>query len=156
MNSLLTTKEVAESLSIHPKTVYKLVKDKRIPFIKREGLGIKFRKKDVEDWLNKGANKTIQMVEFFPKFEPKIEIYDKILMKGRSALNKKSKRWNYGIGAVYARKTKQGKDRWYIDYRNEEGKRIQKVVKNAQSREEATLALQKAVLDVFCSSKSSS
>lgn len=149
MEILLTTQDVAESLGIHHKSIYRLVKEKRIPFIKKEGVGLRFREKDIEDWLNKGKNETVQMLESFPKFEPKIENYDKIFLKGGSALSKKSKRWNYGIGAIYVRKTKQGKERWYIDYRNEEGKRIQRVVKNAQSREEATLALQKAVLDVF-------
>ena len=149
MEILLTTQDVAESLGIHHKSIYRLVKEKRIPFIKKEGVGLRFREKDIEDWLNKGKNETVQMLEFFPKFEPKIENYDKIFLKGGSALSKKTKRWNYGIGAIYVRKTKQGKERWYIDYRNEEGKRIQKVVKNAQSREEATLAFQKAVSDVF-------
>lgn len=132
MNSLLTANEVAEYLSIHPKTIYRLVKEKRIPFIQRGGLGLRFREKDVEDWIDKGKEITIEMLEFFPKFEPKIENCDKIFLKGGSALSKKSKRWNYGIGAIYVRKTKQGKERWYIDYQDEDGNRIQRVVKNAQ------------------------
>jgi len=71
-----------------------------------------------------------------------------MLLKGRSALGKNSKRWNYGFGAVYLRKTNHGKKRWYIDYRAN-GKRIRQVVKDAQTRAQAMLVLQEKVAEVF-------
>jgi len=60
-----------------------------------------------------------------------------------------SKRANYSFGAIYPRRTKQGKDRWYLDYRDARGKRIQRVIRHAASRQEAAIALQRAVQDVF-------
>jgi len=60
-----------------------------------------------------------------------------------------SKRVNYSFGAIYSRRTKQGKDRWYLDYRDIKGKRIQRVIRHAVSRQEAAIALQRAVQDVF-------
>ena len=54
-------------------------------------------------------------------------------------------RYNFTYGAIYQRKTKQGIVRWYVDYLDEGGKRIQRVVKHAQTSEEAALALQAAV-----------
>jgi len=64
-------------------------------------------------------------------------------------LGKHSKRWNYGFGAVYLRKTKRGKDRWYIDFIDGQGKRQRQVVRDAQSRGEALIALQSRVSEVF-------
>ena len=60
-----------------------------------------------------------------------------------------SRRVNYHFGAIYSRRTKQGKERWYLDYRDIGGKRIQRIIRHAISRQEASIALQKAVRDVF-------
>lgn len=147
--SLLTVKELSFFLHVHPKTIYRWIKNGQIRHIKKRGLGIRFRKSKIDDWIESGQNEIYPVFDCFQKLEISLENYDKMLLKGRSALSKKSKRWNYGFGAVYSRKTKQGKDRWYIDYRNEEGKRIQKVIKSAQSRENAVIALQQTVLNVF-------
>lgn len=76
--------------------------------------------------------------------------HDKIFLKGRNALSKKgSRRWNYGFGGVYIRKTKSGLDRWYIWFYNKGRKRLQKVVKNATSRQEAVLAMHMEVAREF-------
>jgi hypothetical protein len=47
------------------------------------------------------------------------------------------------------RKTKQGNLRWYLDYRDEGGKRVQRVVPYAVSREEAAVALERATRNAF-------
>jgi len=60
----------------------------------------------------------------------------------------KTQRWNYGFGSIYLRKTKDGKDRWAIDY-NDRGKRVREVVRNAQWRGEALIVLQKKVGELF-------
>jgi len=64
-------------------------------------------------------------------------------------LGKNSKRWNYGFGTIYVRKTKGGNVRWYIDYKNGEGSRVRKIIPQAQSREEALIALQEEVRKGF-------
>jgi hypothetical protein len=54
---------------------------------------------------------------------------------------------NYG--RIYKRTYRSGRSSWTIDYRDENGKRIQKALPHAQSREEAVSALQKKVTEVF-------
>lgn len=146
-HSLLDVNEVSSFLQVHPKTIYEWKKQGKIPFIERNGL-IRFKKEDIEHWLDQGLNKNAQIIAFLPSIDS-IETHDRIYLKGRSALSKKSKRWNYGYGCVYLRKTKRAREHWYIDYRNENGKRIRQVAKNVQTREEALVALQNAVRKEF-------
>ncbi|MBA7494236.1 Tyrosine recombinase XerC [subsurface metagenome] len=145
--SLLSVKEVSSFLHVHPKTLYKWTDKGKIPYVRINGL-IRFKKQEIESWQEKYRKKTAEFANFLPKFDLSLENYDKMLLKGRSALSKKSKRWNYGFGSVYIRKTKQGKDRWYADY-HVNGKRIREVVKNAQNRAEAVLYLQEKVAEAF-------
>jgi excisionase family DNA binding protein len=51
VSRLLTVEEVALMLNTHPQTVYRLVYRKMIPFIRKKGIGIRFRKEDIERWL---------------------------------------------------------------------------------------------------------
>ena len=155
MVKLLTVQEVAEMLHCHPQSIYR---NKELPYIKIPGIGIRYKESELDEYIEQ---KSIRIRSLVAPLNPaksfkltNLDGFDKIYLqinKGgiSGSMNGKKIRWNYGIGAIYVRKTRQGKERWYIDYRDEEGKRIQKVVKNAQSREEATLALQKAVSDVF-------
>ena len=148
--ALLTVKELSSFLNVHPKTIYRLTENKQIKHIKKRGLGIRFKMEDIEEWLAAGENKTIPDIKFLPKIDLPLEKYDKMLLKGRSVLrNKSSKRWCYGFGTVYIRKTKQGITRYYIDYRGRDGSRKREVVKNAQSRAEAVLGLQKKISEIF-------
>lgn len=62
---------------------------------------------------------------------------------------KTKSRVNFGFGAIYQRKTKDGRIRWYLDYWDEAGKRIQRVAMNAQSVEDAALALRTEVSRAF-------
>jgi len=136
-------------LNIHVKTVYRWKDEGKIPHVRINGL-IRFDTKEIENWQEKNRKNMMNFHELLTKFELSIENYDKMLLKGRSALSKKSsKRWNYGFGSVYIRKTKRGNDRWYVDYRDRDGKRIQKVVRSAQSREEAVISLQERVFKAF-------
>ena len=54
---------------------------------------------------------------------------------------------NYG--RIYKRTYRSGRSSWTIDYRDENGRRIQKALHQAQSRREAVSALQKKVSEVF-------
>ena len=51
-------------------------------------------------------------------------------------------RYNLGCGAIYQRKTKKGNVRWYLDFHGPDHRRIQRVVRNAQTKEDALIALQ--------------
>ena len=55
MRSLLTVDEVAKLLHIHPTNLRRLVCKRKIPFIKREGLGVKFSPEKLEAWVQEGA-----------------------------------------------------------------------------------------------------
>jgi len=147
MDKLLTVKEVAKTFNFHPQTIYKWKDEGRIAFIKINGR-IRFKKEDIDTWQNINKYETLITSEYVPKFMISLGKYDKMLLKGRSALGTNSKRWNYGFGAVYTRKTKQGRKRWYIDYKAN-GRRVRQVVKNAQTRSHAVLALHKKVAETF-------
>lgn len=51
MPKLLTVKELSEIIDIHPQTVYQLIYRKKIPFIKKRGIGYRFRMEDIENWI---------------------------------------------------------------------------------------------------------
>ncbi len=59
---------------------------------------------------------------------------------------KSQTRLNLGIGSVYPRKTRSGIIRWYLDYRDAKGKRVERVASHAVSREDAVIELKAAVL----------
>jgi len=61
---------------------------------------------------------------------------------------KSKSRLNIGIGAVYPRKFRCGV-RWFLDYRDKNGKRIQRVIKHAQNQQDALKALQEEIRRVF-------
>lgn len=144
---LLTVKELSSLLSLHPNTIYKLVEKGEIPFIKRKGVGIRFRKEEVEEWLNQGSLKINSFIESFSKVDLALDRYDRLFLKG-GRMSQKAKTWNYPFGSVYLRLKKTGKSSWYIYYRVD-GKRIREVVKNAQSRADALKVLQSKVADAF-------
>lgn len=125
--TLLTVKQLSSFLNVHPNTIYKWKDQGIIPFIHINGQ-VRFRKSELDLWLDNRSFNSAQIGSLLPKLDLPLEAYDRMLLKGESALSKRLKRWNYGFGAVYIRKTKQGKERWYIDYRDEDGKRVQKVV----------------------------
>jgi len=147
MQRLLTTKEVSSSLHIHPNTVYRLVKKGEIPFLKIKGVGIRFEKEKITEWLNQRSSKTYPLLEPFLKATLALDNYDKLFLKGGKSIMSQ-KIWSYPFGSVYLRQTKSGKERWYIYYRFD-GERVREVVKNAQSRADALKVLQVKVADAF-------
>ena len=147
--SLLTVKEASSFLHVHPKTLYKWTNEGKVPFRKINGL-LRFSHKDIENGPGSRPERFPALLESFPKLSLCLADYDRMHLKGgKSALGKNSKRWNYGFGAIYLRKTKKGKDRWCIDYRDGQARRQRHVVKNAQCRGEALIALQSEVAEVF-------
>ena len=62
---------------------------------------------------------------------------------------KNKTRFNFGYGAIYQRKTKTGTIRWYLDYKDANGERIQKVAPLATNQDEAAYALREEVTREF-------
>jgi len=54
METLLTVKEAAKFLSIHRKSLYRLISQHRIPFIRKPGIGYRFKHSHLERWLQEG------------------------------------------------------------------------------------------------------
>lgn len=160
MDKLLTVREVADLLQCHPQTVYRLADSQEIPHIKQEGIGLRFRGSHVEKWLGNGsvepARNIGQLLEYQRvtltngPYKLKLKGDGKDTGgKGEMAKAKSKTRLNLGYGAIYQRKTKQGRIRWSIDYKDASGKRVQKVVANAQTKEDAVIALQAEVFKAF-------
>lgn len=53
MKKLLTVKELAELIGVHPQTVYQLIYAKKVPFVKKDGIGYRFRPEEIEEWINR-------------------------------------------------------------------------------------------------------
>lgn len=146
IDPLLTAKEAGILLRVHPKTVYRWARQGRLPASYVNGRP-RFRQSELDGFIEKGRAKSL--LEDFPKVELSLDAYDKMHLKGGcGAVSKKRRRWNYGFGSVYLRKTRQGADRWCIDFYDQE-RRVRRVVKDAQGRGEAVIALQAKVAEVF-------
>jgi len=147
MDRLLTVQQAAEFLSVHKSTVYRYTERNEIPHIRKRSW-IRFRLIDLEKWIDQGRRE----VHYSDKNLTKIltssssSYIDKVKGGGELPKGKTKTRFNFGYGAIYQRKTSKGKIRWYIDYRDREGKRNQRIVSHAISREEAVIALKDAVL----------
>lgn len=55
MRNLLNVSEASKLLNVHPTNLRRMVSKKKIPFIKREGLGVKFSPDRLEAWLKEGS-----------------------------------------------------------------------------------------------------
>ena len=142
MDKLLTVKEVAETFNFHPQTIYKNLD--KIPHTRIQNKSIRFREPDIAEYLKK---KTI-LPQFHNYSNSGMIPSDKITGGNGMAKAKSQSRLNIGIGAVYPRKFKCG-IRWFLDYQDKDGKRVQVVVKHAQNQQDAIKALQEQVRRVF-------
>ena len=145
---LLTVQQLSSMMNIHRNTVYRWKDEGIIPHIRVNGL-IRFRQQDIELFEINRARDIQDLTSPFSAVDISLERYDKYMLKGVNVLRKNSKRWCYGFGTVYLRKTKQGKIRYYLDYVDKSGKRKRQVVKHAQTRAEAVLALQQKVAEIL-------
>ena len=149
LDSLLSVKEASKALAISSSTVYRLVEQGRIPFIKMNGLGLRFRRDDLDEWLQGGT--------FKPAINPASLLASPVYaiphqrggLSSEMAKAKSKARLRLALGAVYPRKTKGGNIRWYLDYRDRSGNRIKELVPLAATQWEAVLALQEAVRKEF-------
>lgn len=149
---LLSVKELNSYLGVSPCTIYRRVKAGEIPFVRKPGLGIRFRIEEIDEWLAQGAFKPSPLRKAALDIALLPENCDKI--RGRGGLGEMAKaksktRYNFGYGAIYSRRTKQGNQRWYLDYYNEAGKRVQEVVKHAGCKEDAFFTLKAKVQSIL-------
>jgi excisionase family DNA binding protein len=150
--SLLTVKQLSDLLACSNCTVYRMVGKGEVPCL-RLGREVRFRQEDVDKWLDRRKSRPLPQLDIAglttPPRHTMKRSHGKTGGTGEMAKAKSQSRVNFGIGAIYPRKTKDGRFRWYVDYRDELGKRVQKLAKNAQTSEEAFLALQTEVSRAF-------
>lgn len=149
---LLSVRGVASFLGVSRCTVDRLKKKGEIPFIKRQALGIRFKREDVDAWLEKNKSRPFQacpLLESSLNVEFDLESYDKLYLKGGKNMKSKGRRWTYPFGSVYVRPSRSGKERWYIYYRAGGRQYVREAVKGATSRAEALKVLQQKVTEIF-------
>ena len=93
MAKLLTVSDVGLMLNLHQNTIYNWIKQGRIPFTKVNGK-LRFRLEDLYSWLDERTYSKFVIENLLPKLDLSLEEYDRMLLKGDSALSKNSKRWN--------------------------------------------------------------
>jgi len=154
MDNLLTTKQAAKYLNCHPQTIYK---NTELPSICIPGIGKRYDPKDIKKYLENNKHKpepnlsqVLDNQRIILTSTPDYGIRKPNESGGSEMAKAKTKsRFNFGYGAIYTRKTKKGKIRWYLDYKDASGKRIQKVAPLATTKKEAEFALRDEVRKVF-------
>ena len=58
MKKLLTVIQAAEMLGMHKITLYKLIEAKKIPHIRKEGLGLQLDPNQLDNWTESGEIKS--------------------------------------------------------------------------------------------------
>jgi len=146
MIELINVKELSSYFHVHPNTVYKWIREKKIPHHKINGI-IRFKKEEIDNWVKQNKAGSDQIAALLPKLDLSLDRYDKILLKRRTEL-KDQIRWTYGIGSVVLRKTKNKEDRYYIDYQIDKHK-VRKALKGVRTRSEAVKVLNSEVADTL-------
>jgi excisionase family DNA binding protein len=150
---LLTVGEVSKFLHVHPKTAYAWAKAGRLPSVSL-GRGIRFERQAVGAYIENRRPRFVDPASLTTKVAIDLDNFDRLHLRldpkgGRGVVdNKARRRWNYGFGSVYLRKTRGGADRWAIDYMAG-GRRVREVVRDARTRSEAVVALQSEVAEAF-------
>ena len=113
MDPLLTVKDVAAILKVHPNTVYEKARKADIPSVRTSSSRIRFNERDIKEWIDKRSRQALPHAEQLPEFHLDLEDYDRIFLKGgKSAVKERTRRrWNYGFGSIILRKTTAGRDR---------------------------------------------
>ena len=139
MKRLLTSLEVAAHLSQHPESVRRKAREGVLRFIKLGG-EYRFDPDDVQEFLERSQSIVLPS-DFFWSRIPGKEV--------KNRLGKKTRRRRYAVGwRVFGRRTKKGQT-WCMDYRDDKGQRRREVIKGCRDEDEARLALEKKMLEVF-------
>jgi len=152
VDRLLTAKETASLLRCHLQTIYK---NKALPCRKIPGVGKRYKLSDIEKYADQHLiNPILFSYSESDTLSKLTRLFraDIVTPGGEGEMPRKGKsktRINFGFGAIYERKTKKGKIRWYLDYRNAKGEREQKLAPHAVTQEDAARALREEVLRAF-------
>ena len=148
-HEIFTVKEVADYLGLSTGHIYKLAERRELQFIKKKGVGLRFRKKDVDEWLEKGNCPNYESIKNFNSPVDFSGSKAEVNIGGKERMRKTR---GTGDGFIFQRKTKSGRSRWYINYyvgENGRRKRVERVVKNAETRQDAIVALREQNRKLF-------
>jgi len=147
---LLTVQEAARFLHVHSSTVYRLIHEKAIPYVRKPGIGLRLFPDKLTAWMDEDSRIPSALP---PPVLTSSGLGCRVKAGGgfsEMAKAKSKARFNLDYGSVYIRRTKEGKERFCIDYYNADGQRIQKVVKYAENWEEAAAALKDVAVKEYC------
>jgi excisionase family DNA binding protein len=135
---MLSVKEVAERLKCSSCTVYRHIHDGLLPSYK---IGSKDRvsEKDLEDFLNQRRRRTPASLT-----NSSSPAYCKSRGGQKMSASLKKGRRSLGYGNLYLRG-----NRWTIDFKDANGKRVQQAVQDAVTYENALFALQQEIAKAF-------
>lgn len=57
METFYTVNEIAEVLKVSEVWIYKLVRERKIPFVRVAGKTVRFKGSEIEEWIEKGREK---------------------------------------------------------------------------------------------------
>ena len=99
MNPLMTVKEVAGILRVHPNTVYQKARSGEIPSVRTSNSRIRFVEKDINEWLERRSrsSRSVPLFDEALRTDLSLENYDKLFLKGGVRIPKDS-------GRVFRRK----------------------------------------------------
>jgi excisionase family DNA binding protein len=161
MDQLLTVRELSQYIRQHPTTIYRLVEKNHIPYLRlNNGKDIRFRSEDIDQWLAASSSNPRRGIGDWAApvsagTTPRLLTPSPAGARrspggyGEMAKAKSKTRLKMRYGAIRQRVTKFGLMRWYLDYRDENGKRVQKLARFAQTLEEAELALETCVRSAY-------
>jgi len=145
----ITVAQAAEILHVHPVSIYKLIQADKIPYYRIPGVGIRFKKEELEQWSKTYSHKNLLTSEILPKSDSSLDIslgkFNKVWLMRRSE-SMGITRWSYPVGSVLMRKTQRKEERYSIQYQVN-GQRVRKVLKGVRSRAEGVKVLFTEVAD---------
>ena len=126
MDALLTAKEVAAILRVHPNTVYEKAKNGEIPSVRTVNSRVRFIESDIRTWLERHARSSGSkpLLEEALQTDLCLANYDKLFLKGGVKVSPEGKTWNYPFGSVFLRLKKSQQDKLKANI-----KRLRKVLR---------------------------
>ncbi len=88
MKALLTVPQAAEYLQVHVKTLYKWINENRIPHYRIGGGGIRLKKVEIDEWIEKGSSPP-PLAELLPRLEISLDGlkgFDRLLLIRRTEI----------------------------------------------------------------------
>ena len=74
MDPLLTVKDVAAILKVHPSTVYEKARKAVSPSVRTSSSRIRFNERDIKEWIDKRSLKSLPYYEQLPEFHLDLKI----------------------------------------------------------------------------------